>query len=115
MIAAAAPLRHARVVPAVAMLLVWRVMIAVERVLDMLGRGPARRAEEGEEDQPPRIEARQKRRERADEEGDVPGHRAARPAVLEDRVLRPESGKADPADAHAGDRQRADDHHPEGD
>jgi hypothetical protein len=31
----------------------------VKRVLDMFGRDPARLAEEGEEDEPPAVEARQ--------------------------------------------------------
>ena len=91
-------------------------MVAVERVLDMLRRRPARLAEEGQEDQPPAVEAGQQRRERAEPEGDRARHRAAGPGALEDRVLRPEAGEADPRDtADAGDRQRADDHHPEGD
>src|SRR5258707_1268681 len=57
-------------------------------------------------------------RERADPEGDGAGPRAARPGALEDRVLRPEAGKAEAAagvDAGPGNRQRADHHHPEGD
>ena len=53
MIAAAAGRHGMRLVGAVAMLLVGRIMLAVKRVLDMLGRSPARLAEEGQEDQPP--------------------------------------------------------------
>src|SRR3954447_17503829 len=79
MIAAAAGGDVVRAVRAVAMFVVGRVMVAVERVLDMLRRGPARLAEEGQEDQAPRVEAGQQRGEGAGPESDRPGHRPARP------------------------------------
>src|SRR4029079_19761202 len=104
-----------RAVGTVAMLLRRRVMIAVERMLDMLRRSPARFAEEGEEDQPPRIEAGEERGERARPEGDGARHRTACPRTLEDCVLRPEAGEPEALDADPGDRERADHHYPEGD
>src|SRR6185369_4872308 len=64
--------------------------------------------------QPPRIETGHQRGDRAEPESDRPGHRAARPRRLEDGVLGPEAGKADRTQANAGDRHRADHHHPEG-
>src|SRR5215210_2857453 len=114
MVVAAALGRHARLVRAIAMLLVGRFMHVMDCVLDMLRRGPARLAVEGQEDQPPRIETRQQGSDRSEPEGDRSRHRSARPGALEDRVLRPESGKADPRDTDTGDRHRASDHYPEG-
>ena len=71
-------------------------------------------AEEGQEDQPPGIEAGQQGREHADEEGEAAKARAARIGALDDRVLGEEAGEAearqagDLDDADAGDRERAD-------
>jgi hypothetical protein len=48
-------------------------MRVVDGMLDMLGRGPAGLAEEGEEDEPPGIEAGQQRREQADRESEAAG------------------------------------------
>ena len=62
-------------------------MIAVRGVLDMLGCSPARLAEEGEEHQPPRIEAGERRHQCPDKErkGAVAG--AAGEGRFQDRVL----------------------------
>ena len=73
-------------------------------------------AEEGQEDQPPAVEAGQQRGERAEPEGDrartpIRSPRRSRGSRPSTRSRR--SRTAD--DADAGDRQRADDHHPEGD
>ena len=94
MIAARPDWRRGDVVGAVAMLFV-RDVIAMKRVLDMFGRGPARLAVEGQEDQPPRIETGQQRGERAEEEGDAAVDGAAGVGALEDRVLRPVAGETD--------------------
>src|SRR3546814_17472384 len=69
-------------------------MLIVQRMLDMLGFHPARLAEEGQEDQPPRIEARQQRGEGADPPRDLAAV-ARREARLEPRVLRMEARTAD--------------------
>ena len=87
----------------------------MHRVLDVLGRGPARLAKEGQEDEPPAVETGQESGQGAGPESDRPGYRSARPGIFEDRVLRPESRETDAFDADAGDRQGADHHHPEGD
>src|SRR3546814_10406818 len=85
----------------------------------MLGFHPSRLAEEGQEDQPPRIEARQQRGEGADPPRDLAAV-ARREAHLEHRVLRMEARKADrrqttdPRQADAGDRKRTRNHRPEG-
>ena len=47
------------------------LMHMMDGVLDMLAARPAGLAEEGQEDQPPAVEAGQQRGEGADEEGDV--------------------------------------------
>jgi hypothetical protein len=47
----------------------------VQRVLDMLGGRPARLAEEGQEHEPPAVEAGQQGREEADREGEAAGRR----------------------------------------
>src|SRR5512146_1173995 len=99
------------------MLFVRRVMLAVKRMLDMLGRGPARRTEEGHEHEPPAVETGHQRDDDADPEGEGTGDRAAYPGRLDDRILRPETGKAEArpdVDSNAGDRQRTNHHHPEG-
>src|SRR3546814_456932 len=64
------------------------VRVAVEGVLDMLRRGPARLAEEGEEDEPPAVEAGEQGREHADEEGEATDRGAAGEGRLDDGVLR---------------------------
>ena len=65
-----------------------RVLVdMVDRVLDMLAARPARLAEEGQEDQPPAVEAGQQGRERADPESDIAVDRVRSVARLEDRVL----------------------------
>src|SRR5438270_3687898 len=116
-VSAAADGHAMRIVRAVAVLLVRTLVFAMERVLDMLRRGPARLAEEGQENETPGIETGQQRRERTDPERDRARDRAARPGAFDDRVLRPEAGETEAAagqvDADAGDRQRADNHHPE--
>src|SRR5688500_3738859 len=71
MISAGSGRRHAAVMGAVTVLMIGRVVVAMERVLDVFGRGPARLPKEGQEDQPPRIETRQQRRERTQEKGDA--------------------------------------------
>jgi hypothetical protein len=53
-------------------------MRVVDGMLDMLGRGPAGLAEEGEEDEPPGIEAVKQRGEQADRESKAAG---AGPAI----------------------------------
>ena len=107
--------RHVRIVAAVAMLLVRRFMMAVDGVLDVLAARPARLAEEGQENEAPAVKAGQQGRDRAEEEGDAARGLAAGEGRLEDRILGPEAGEArDAGNADAGDRQRADDHHPEG-
>src|SRR3546814_8636115 len=70
------------------------VRVAVEGVLDMLRRGPARLAAEGEEDEPPAVEAGEQRREHADEEGEATDRGAAGEGRLDDGVLRLEAGEA---------------------
>src|SRR5690349_18090041 len=52
-IAARARRRSLLGMAAVAMLFIGVIVVAVKRVLDVLGGGPARRAEEGHEDQAP--------------------------------------------------------------
>src|SRR5690349_16502836 len=117
-IAAAAVLHTMVVVSAIAVLFRGILMLPVERVLDMLGRGPARLAEEGQEDQAPAVEAGHPGDEDSKPEGDGPRDRTAGPGGFDDRIFRPEAGETDPAsdvEADAGNRQGADDHHPEGD
>jgi len=58
---------------AVAMLLVGRFMHVMNGVLDVLRGLPTRLAEEGEEDQPPAVEAGEERRERPVQKAIVPG------------------------------------------
>ena len=72
-----------------------------------------RRAEEGQEHQPPAVEAGEQRRDDQRPEGDAPGR--ARIGAFDDRVLRQEPGKTDMGqrNAHPGDRQRPDQHRPE--
>src|SRR5690606_33993361 len=62
-------------------------MCIVDRVLDMLARGPTRLAPECKEHQAPGIEAGQQRCERADPEGCASHFGAAREGGLEDRIL----------------------------
>src|SRR5438270_4334899 len=67
--------RHAmRIVRAVAVLLVRTLVVAMERVLDMLRCRPARLAKEGEEDEAPAVKTRQQRGQGADPEGDRAGY-----------------------------------------
>ena len=86
----------------------------------MLRGRPARLAQEGQEHQPPAVEAGQQGREDADREGEAADAGAAGEGALDDRVLRIEAGEAEagPArhldDADAGDGERADQHRPEG-
>src|SRR3546814_21133841 len=73
------------------------VRVAVEGVLDMLRRGPARLAEDGEEDEPPAVEAGEQGREHADEEGEHTDRGAAGEGHLAGGVLRITAGHtADP-------------------
>ena len=108
---------HVRV-DVIARMLLRRVIVrvvGVERVLDVLGRGPARLAPEGQEHQPPAVEARQQRREDADREGDAAVRRAAGERALDDRVLGIETGEPEDADdANPRYRQRAREHRVEG-
>ncbi len=69
----------------------------VDRMLDMLGGGPARLAPEGQEHQPPRIEAGQQRREHGDGEAEAADRAAADEGGFDDRVLRIETAKPSPA------------------
>src|SRR5687768_1097555 len=91
----------------------------VKRVLDMPRGGPARLAEEGEEDEAPAVEAGQKRRGDSDDEGEAAGAGAAGEGALDDGVLRIEAGEAEagPArhldDSDPGDGEGADGHRPE--
>ncbi len=63
-----------------------RLMMAMDRVLDMLGSSPTRLAEEGQEHQTPTIEAGEQRRENTHQER--PGAIAASgEGRLKDRVL----------------------------
>ena len=76
----------------------------------------ARRAVEGHEDQPPGIEAGEHGGDDQRDEGKA-RHRVVRgEGALDDRVLGEEAGRADDRrrDADAGQRQRADHHHPVG-
>src|SRR3546814_11829224 len=81
----------------------------------MLRRGPAILAEEGEEDEPPAVEAGEQGREHADEEGEATDRGAAGEGRLDDGVLRIEAGEAEDADdTDAGDCERDGHHGPEG-
>src|SRR3546814_9929930 len=88
----------------------------VHRMLDMLALDPARLAPEGQEHQPPAVEAGQQRGDRAHPEGEVAHIVTARERDFEDRVLRMEARETrmEPVDADAGYRQRTRHHRPEG-
>ncbi len=77
----------------------------------------ARLAVEGHEDQPPRIEAGEQRRDDQQPEGEA-GRRIAAPAKAPSMIASLEKKPAMPRmrarNADAGQRQRADDHHPVG-
>src|SRR5262249_8402019 len=91
----------------VARVLLFRsLVVSVDRMLDVLALGPARLAEEGQENETPRVEARQQRGECTEPEGGPAHFATAGISRLEDRVLRVEPGEArvEPVDAHAGDR-----------
>src|SRR3546814_13545773 len=64
----------------------------------MLRRGPARLAEEGEEDEPPAVEAGEQGREQADAAGEATDRGAAGEGRLDDGVLRTDAGEAEDAD-----------------
>ena len=100
---------------AMAMRVVGMMMLVMHCMLDMFGSGPARLAEEGQEDKPPAVEAGQQRGEAAQHEGQRAQFRAAAEGGLQNGVLGIEASKAEhPDHAHASDRQRARSHHPEG-
>src|SRR6187397_861287 len=80
-------------------------MDVMNGVLDMLAACPARLAIEGQENEPPAVEAGQQRGEHAEPIGDRPVHGAAGESALDDRVLRMISGEADAEQADPGDRQ----------
>src|SRR4029079_13962355 len=69
-VTAASARNMVRVVTAVAMLLGGGFMDVLKLMLDVLGRGPARLTEEGQEDEAPAVEAGQQGGERAGPEGD---------------------------------------------
>jgi len=87
----------------------------VDAVLNMFGLDPARRAPEGQEHQPPAVEAGQQCSEHTDGKGKLADLGAAGKGDLDDRVLGIETGKAaQPDDTDASDRQRSGHHRPEG-